>query len=150
MMKSRDQLGRFLKGGNTGIDHWHWQGGRIRISCGYVLLRQPDHPNANINGYEFEHRLVMEEYIGRYLTPDEIIHHINGIKNDNRIENLRLMTRAEHMSLHKKLDMSDRVCITCNSATTFYHKSRDTYCWYSHPITGQKWICSKCYQKYKK
>lgn len=46
------------------------------------------------------HRLVMEENIGHTLSPNELVHHINGDKTDNRIENLKIMTRSEHMKLH--------------------------------------------------
>ena len=64
---------------------------------GYVLVPGDKHKNAHKNGYILEHRLVMEKCIGRYLTRKEVVHHINGIKDDNRIENLMLFkSSAEH------------------------------------------------------
>lgn len=69
-------------------------------SDGYIVVYCPNHPNANKSGYVAKHRLVMEQHIGRLLLKDEVVHHINGIKDDNRIENLKLMTEHEHRSLH--------------------------------------------------
>ena len=73
-----------------------WKGGRYIDSRGYWVVRKAEHPNANKLGYVREHRLIMEEHIGRYLTKDEDIHHINGNKTDNRIENLQLLSHSEH------------------------------------------------------
>ena len=77
-----------------------WKGGRLKEKRGYIIILKPKHPNCNQMGYVYEHRLVMEEHLGRYLTDDEVVHHINEIRDDNRIENLQLMTRAEHMKHH--------------------------------------------------
>jgi hypothetical protein len=66
-----------------------WRGNKIRHKKGYVQVRVPDHPNA-VSGYVFEHRLVMEDIIGRLLFSNENVHHKNGIKDDNRPENLEL------------------------------------------------------------
>jgi len=68
---------------------------------GYKHILLPNHPCANNKGYVLEHRLVMERQLGRYLLPEEVIHHINHIRDDNRIENLQLMAnQSEHHSLH--------------------------------------------------
>ncbi len=64
---------------------------------GYVMILCPEHPNSHFTGLILEHRLVMEKKLGRYLTKEEVVHHINGIKTDNRTENLMLFkSSAEH------------------------------------------------------
>lgn len=69
---------------------------------GYVLAYAPMHPNAHKDGYIMLHTVVMEQSIGRYLAPDETVHHKNHIRNDNRIENLELMKKHDHFSMHMK------------------------------------------------
>lgn len=77
----------------------NWKGGRKISYHGYVEIYTPDHPSSHMR-YMKEHRLVMEEHLGRILEPNEIVHHVNGIKTDNRIENLRLSTFREHSKKH--------------------------------------------------
>lgn len=84
-----------------GPERHNWKGGRMISSRGYVLLLRPDHPRAQRSGYIYEHRLVMEEVLGRLLEPHEVVHHRNQVKTDNRPENLELMTVSEHNREHK-------------------------------------------------
>jgi len=107
----RKKNGQFRKGNNGKLGFKHsleskkkmsrsaWEGGRTRRH-GYVLVYIPTHPSA-VCGYVREHRVIMEAHIGRYLKPEERVHHVNGIKDDNGIENLKLLkNEAEHAKIH--------------------------------------------------
>ena len=69
---------------------------------GYILAYVPHHPHAHKDGYVMLHTVIMERSLGRYLEPNEVVHHVNHDRKDNRIENLRLMTKKEHCSMHMK------------------------------------------------
>lgn len=75
-------------------------GHRKKRKDGYIAVYCPDHHMATKDGYVMEHILVMEKAIGRVITRDEVVHHKNKIKDDNRLENLELMTFKEHARLH--------------------------------------------------
>lgn len=98
--KSKQHISKTWSKVRIGDKSCNWNGGKKINKKGYVLILNKNHPNCDSNGYIFEHRCVIEEYIGRYITEEEIVHHKNGIKNDNRIENLQLMLKSEHTKLH--------------------------------------------------
>lgn len=94
---------KFIKGHGQAGNKRGWKGGTT-ICNGYCLVYSPAHPFANSQGggYVRRARLVMENYLGRFLEPIEIVHHINRNRINDVIENLELMTNSEHLSLHHK------------------------------------------------
>lgn len=97
----------------TMANHPNWKGGRRISSAGYVELKISTHPRARRNGYVFEHLVVYEQHFGS-VPKGSHIHHKNGNKQDNRIENLQLMTPKEHISvipdLFKKIaELEERI-----------------------------------------
>ncbi|MDN5866868.1 MAG: HNH endonuclease [Candidatus Nitrosocosmicus sp.] len=133
-----------------------WKGGKMLDVEEYVLVKKPDHPFANNNGYVREHRLVMENKLGRYLTKEEVVHHINGVKNQNNIENLMLYSSHKiHIGNHrlgKHIDTSDRRCFRCGSKTTYIQKPTGSQktpklVWCHLPWDKENWYCQKCYYK---
>ncbi len=92
----------FKKGQNCGFTHPNWKGGRI-ISGGFIKILVRNHPNKQ--RYTAEHRLIVEKQLGRYLKSTEPVHHINGNKQDNRLENLYLFYNcAYHIHFHRKVN----------------------------------------------
>lgn len=77
----------------------NWNNGRKKMR-GYISILMPEHPYNN-GGYVLEHRLVMEEFLGRYLTEEEVVHHENEIRDDNQLKNLKLFENdGKHKAYH--------------------------------------------------
>lgn len=94
----------------TGKNHPFWKGGRFVNSMGYVSIQCKDHPRRSEHGYVLEHILVMEKEIGRYVTKEEVVHHIDGNKSNNSISNLMLFKNdSEHRKFHHKMSRLGQV-----------------------------------------
>lgn len=106
-MRTRSEIAKLWyknhPGARKGKNGANWKGGRIKTPKGYILIYQPNHPHANGIGYVFEHRLIAEKALGRYLKPSEFVHHINGNKSDNRNKNLLICTKSYHGWLNNRM-----------------------------------------------
>lgn len=99
--------------GNRGSDNPIWKSDEKISYYGYRLIRMPNHPFANCDGFVFEHRLIAEQYLltydtaiivdgKRYLSPNYIVHHKDKNKLNNNVDNLEIMKLGEHSSMHNK------------------------------------------------
>ena len=106
---------------------------KIRNINGYVLIYSPNHPNriiyGGVDGFMYEHRLKYEENIDRFLENDEHVHHLNGIKDDNRFSNLILLSNKDHGKLHgwinhnKNNNNHIRFCEYCSTVLNSQQKN---------------------------
>ena len=100
-LRAKKAISRKLKGKYIREKSSNWKGGQYKTKYGYVYVINPTHPLANDLGYVNRSIIVMEKKLKRILKPQEIVHHINGIKDDDRIKNLQLFSSAkEHMKYH--------------------------------------------------
>ena len=124
--------GRFLAEKSS-----NWRGGRYK-SDGYVWVYCPEHPTAKDKRYVLEHRLIVEKFLGRYLKKAEFVHHKDGKRDNNKLNNLVLLNAGEHSILHSKdrevagWSRKYASCVLCGK-TTYKHAGRG--------------LCKKCYRK---
>lgn len=131
--------------------HWNWKGGRIK-SRGYIRIKITSHPFSDKQRYIFEHRLVMEKHLGRYLEPHEVVHHINGIRDDNRIENLQVFNGNGAHLKHELTDVpknknnttKQRQCCECRN---IYNINADNFHRNISHKTGFSYMCKACFKK---
>ncbi len=92
----------------------------------YAIVR--DHPKANKNGYVLLHRIVMENHLKRPLNSNEVVHHIDGNRKNNSIENLQVFTASEHSKLHQSRTGRLWVELKCpNCSKVFYLPKNHTH-----------------------
>ena len=134
--------------GKSGPTSPSWKGGRVKVGK-YWMVYQPDHLNSDKRGYVYEHRFVMSIHIGRPIWKYEVVHHINGNKIDNKIENLELIkSNSKHIKeKHLLKDKTNRFCCYCRNKTYTTKKGHEK--WY-YNLTRDKWVCDKCYKRIKK
>jgi len=103
--KKHKEIARNNAKNRIGDKNSNWRGGRLVKTNRYIIILQKDHPYCSVNGYVLEHRLIMEKHLGRTLLPGEVVHHINGNCQDNRIQNLMLF---DNHSQHTKYENISR------------------------------------------
>ena len=102
LTKDTDERVKKYSEATKGKKNHRWKGGIIN-NGGYMYVLKHDHPYSDKKGYVKRSNLLMEQHLGRYLEPEEIVHHKNEIRDDDRIENFRLFpTIGKHMNFHNK------------------------------------------------
>lgn len=120
------------------IGAFGWKVKKIVSKGHYNYAVVKEHPHATKHGYVLHHRVVMENNLGRLLNPDEVVHHINGDKKDNRIQNLEVLDSRQHVRMHG-LERGSKWCeLKCPQCSKIFHRERRN----THLIIKKnKWSC---------
>jgi hypothetical protein len=126
---------------------------KIDKTLGYVRVYCPMHPYANTWGYVYEHRLVIEQSIGRTLIKGECVHHKNGVRWDNRLENLQLLSASEHSKIPKGIIGIDESnlqgpVLNLKKKKTYVKICQNCQTSYEAKRKSCKFCCKKCCDQY--
>ncbi len=102
-----------------------WNIEKIVSKGSYTYAVVTEHPKATVNGYVLEHRIIMENYLERLLDEEEVVHHCNGNRKDNDIENLELYINSEHVKLHSLMKGRLYVELECPNCYKHFHKPKN-------------------------
>ena len=128
---------------------WHIKKIISKGDYNYALVQ--DHPNATANGSVLEHRVVMENYLGRLLNSDEIVHHLDGNKKNNVIENLQVLSCNEHSHLHGIRVGHKMAKLKCPYCKKIFTKSIfNTYMYRKQSKLNCTFCCKECAGKFSK
>ena len=153
--RGKSYIDIFKEEPKKGKDNRLWKRGWYRHDKGYKMVHKPYHPYSNKYGYIMNHRVVLEQYysikfgIPIYIMPYFDVDHINGIKNDDRPQNLQFLTKREHKrkhmlgnKMHPPLkDFSKRFCKICGAKTTYIDKDGQPR-WHGNDKKG--YTCNTC------
>lgn len=106
----------------------------------YLYALVPEHPNANKNNYVLYHRIVMENYLNRYLDSCEEVHHIDNNKHNNNIDNLELTLKGKHQQFHRLQKGRQYVRLQCPSCNCIFDRPENQ----THLVKWSKYEVTCC------
>lgn len=122
-----------------------WNIRKIVSKGDYLYAVVPEHPKAIRSGYVLHHRIVMENYLGRLLTENEVVHHIDHNKKNNSVANLEVMDYREHLVLHQSTGVTYVELVCPNCGVSFLKEKRNL-----HKNTARSKCSRKCNGEYSR
>lgn len=117
-----------------------WKIQKIIKTGDYLYALVPEHPNATKNGYVLLHRVIVENHLGRLLNSNEVVHHKDGNKRNNSIENLEILSPGEHTRLHGLQYGQSYVKLKCPICGTEFELPKNK----SFLVKHNKYNCNCC------
>lgn len=129
---------------HEGNKHPNWKGGRKANKEGYQYLYKPKYFKSRKDKYVLEHVYLFQEHYKCCMLKWGIVHHLDENPSNNEISNLIGMVKGKHQKLHREINMTNRICLLCNSKTTHIKTRNNRPLWY-HYKDG--YICNLCYER---